>query len=156
MLGAIIGDTIRTQWYMLERFLVAQERDYECALQEIKDGQKQSHWIWYIFPQIKGLGYSSMSEYYGIGSRKEAEAYLANNILNAHLREITQALLSHSGSRTAWEILGTTDALKVCSCMTLFDYICPNDIFAEVLDTFYEGQRCRKTLHFLKADIGRL
>lgn len=153
MLGAIIGDTIGTQCYMFERFLVAQERDYECVLQEIKDGQKQSHWIWYIFPQIKGLGYSSMSEYYGIGSREEAEAYLANETLNAHLREITQALLSHRGSRTAWEILGTIDAIKVRSCMTLFDYICPNDIFAEVLDAFYEGLRCEKTIQFLKADV---
>lgn len=151
MLGAIIGDTIGSQCYMLERFLQAQERDYECALQEINAGQKQSHWIWYIFPQIKGLGYSSMNEYYGIGSREEAEAYLANNILNAHLREICQALLSHKEDASAWEILGTIDAIKVRSSMTLFDAVCPDDIFAEVLNAFYGGQHCEQTLEILDA-----
>lgn len=133
----------------LHRFFKAQERDYAQALSEIKAGQKQSHWIWYIFPQMKGLGFSSMSEYYGISSRQEAEDYLAHPVLNQRLREITTALLKHSGKLTAWEILGTTDAMKVRSCMTLFDAISPNDIFADVLNNFYEGIRCNKTLDFI-------
>lgn len=136
--------------YDISRFIKAQESDYANALHEIINGAKSSHWIWYIFPQVKGLGSSPYSEYYGIGSREEAEAYLANAILNAHLREITQALLSHRGSRTAWEILGTIDAIKVRSCMTLFDHICPNEIFGEVLDAFYDGQRCPFTIEKAK------
>lgn len=134
----------------LNRFISAHEWDYKDALKEIKRGYKMGHWIWYIFPQMKGLGLSSMSEYYGISSRQEAEDYLTHPILNQRLREITTALLKHSGKLTAWEILGTTDAIKVRSCMTLFDAISPNDIFADVLNKFYEGVRCDKTLDFIK------
>lgn len=135
--------------FNLNRFLEAQRDNYDVALQEIKDGSKQSHWIWYIFPQMRGLGYSSMSEFYGICSREEAEAYLKDDRLNKHLREICQALLSHKDEATAREILGTIDAIKVRSSMTLFDAICPDDIFAEVLNAFYDGQRCYRTLEML-------
>lgn len=133
----------------INRFISAQERDYKDALKEIKRGHKMGHWIWYIFPQMKGLGFSCMSDYYGITSRQEAVVYLSNPILADHLREISKALLKHAGKLTAWEILGTTDAMKVRSCMTLFDAICPNDIFATVLDTYYEGVRCEKTLELI-------
>ena len=132
----------------LHRFLSAQEYDNPIALREIQNGCKQSHWIWYIFPQIKGLGRSYQSEYYGIASRQEAEAYLAEPTLNARLREITLALLEHR-DKTAIQILGHTDALKVKSSLTLFDAIAPNDIYAEVLNTFFAGERCKRTLEFI-------
>ena len=135
----------------LQRFLSAQEHDNPIALREIQNGSKQNHWIWYIFPQIQGLGHSSMCQFYGIVNRQEAEAYLAEPTLNARLREITLALLAHK-DKTAVQILGHTDALKVKSSMTLFDAVSPNDIYAEVLNTFYNGQRCQKTLKFLETD----
>lgn len=133
----------------LQRFLYAQEYDYSIALCEIQNGRKQSHWIWYIFPQIKGLGRSYQSEYYGIANRQEAEAYLAEPILNARLREITLALLEHK-DKTAQQILGGIDAKKVLSSMTLFDAITPNDIYADALNTFFAGKRCNRTLEYLQ------
>lgn len=136
--------------FELSRFINAQKDDYTLALQEVKNGCKQSHWIWYIFPQIRGLGLSGMSEYYGIASLDDAETYFNNEVLRERLIEITKALLNHSGKKTAWEIFGTIDAIKVRSCMTLFDAICPNDIFAQVLHDFYEDVRCEKTLQLLK------
>lgn len=137
--------------FNLDRFIEAQRDNYKTALQEITDGSKQSHWIWYIFPQMRGLGHSPMSDYYGISSREEAEAYLEDDWLNNHLREICQALLAHKDEATAREILGTIDALKVRSSMTLFDAVCPDDIFAEVLDAFYGSERCEQTLGLLDA-----
>ena len=133
----------------LQRFLSAQEYDYSIALREIQNGRKQSHWIWYIFPQIKGLGRSYQSEYYGIANRQEAEAYLAEPILNARLREITLALLEHK-DKTAQQILGGIDAKKVLSSMTLFDAITPNDIYADALNTFFAGKRCNRTLEYIQ------
>ena len=131
--------------YDLERFLEAQKLDYISALNEVKDGEKRSHWIWYIFPQIKGLGHSYNSEFYGISSKEEAKAYLEHPVLGARLREITQALLD-CGQPSADDIFGFPDVLKVRSCMTLFDLVSPNDIFNDVLYKYYEGQRCDKTL----------
>ena len=133
----------------LQRFLSAQEYDYSIALREIQNGRKQSHWIWYIFPQIKGLGRSYQSQFYGIANRQEVEAYLAEPTLNARLREITLALLEHK-DKTAQQILGGIDAMKVKSSMTLFDAIAPNDIYAEVLNTFFRGDRCKRTLAYLQ------
>ena len=136
--------------FNLQRFLDAQENDYADALREIKQGYKQSHWIWFIFPQMRGLGRSSMAEYYGISSIEEARAYLDHPTLKARLIEISTALLQHKGKSTAYEILGTIDAIKVRSCMTLFDHIMPHAIFAEVLDAFYNSQRDVMTLELLK------
>lgn len=130
--------------YNLERFLEPQESYYQSALSEIKGGQKLGHWIWYIFPQIKGLGHSYNSEFYGISSKEEAKAYLEHPILGTRLREITHALLD-CNNKNANEIFGFPDVLKVKSCMTLFDMVSPNDIFNDVLDKFYGGQRCDKT-----------
>ena len=135
--------------FNLQRFLDAQKNDYADALREIKQGYKQSHWIWYIFPQMRGLGHSSMAEYYGISSIEEARAYLDHPTLKARLIEISTALLQHKGKSTAYEILGTIDAIKVRSSMTLFDHILPNAIFAEVLDAFYNSQRDELTLKFI-------
>lgn len=131
--------------YNLDRFLEAQELTYNQALKEIKEGQKRGHWIWFIFPQIKGLGHSYNSEYFGISSKEEAKAYLDHPILGARIREISQALLN-CGSTSADDILGFPDVLKVKSCMTLFDLVSPNDIFNDVLFHFYESQRCDKTI----------
>ncbi len=134
--------------FNLERFVEAQRgqwNSYATALDEIKRGRKQGHWIWYIFPQMKGLGHSYNSEFYGISGLDEAEAYLSHEVLGERLREITKALLLHTG-KPAQSILGFIDDLKVCSCMTLFDLVSPDDIFAEVLDKFYDGKKCEKTL----------
>ena len=129
----------------IERFIDAQKTDYKIALAEIERGRKQSHWIWYIFPQLVGLGRSCYSTLYGIRSRGEAEEYLQNEVLEHRLREITNALLKHN-DKSAEEIFGGLDAMKVRSSMTLFDAISPDDIFAQVLDTFYDGKRCEFTL----------
>lgn len=132
----------------IERFVVAQEHHsagYDVALAEIEHGRKMSHWIWYIFPQLRGLGHSRYSRFYGIADRKEAEAYLAHPVLGARLREISEALLANT-NKSAVAILGAIDALKVKSCMTLFDCISPNDIFSDVLDSFYNGERDKKSI----------
>ena len=133
----------------LKRFLNAQDSryaGYETALKELRAGLKQSHWIWYIFPQMKGLGHSGYSNLYGINSLLEAKAYLEEPVLSARLREAVLAVVAHAGSKTADEMLGKTDALKLRSSLTLFDIICPDDVFAEALTYLYEGNRCRRTL----------
>lgn len=129
----------------LERLIEAQERDWQTALTEIKNGRKQTHWIWYVFPQLVGLGRSCYSNLYGIRDLNEAEAYLNHPILGRRLRDITSELLKHS-DLAASDIFGELDAMKVKSCMTLFDIVSPNDVFARVLDTFYGGKRCEYTL----------
>ena len=139
--------------FHLQRFLDAQENYYADALREIKQGYKQSHWIWFIFPQMRGLGRSSMAEYYGISSIEETRAYLDHPTLKARLIEISTALLQHKGKSTAYEILGTIDAIKVRSSMTLFDHILPNAIFAEVLDTFYNKERDEKTIQIIQSKL---
>lgn len=131
--------------YDLDRFITAQETVYAQALKEIREGQKRGHWIWYVFPQIKGLGHSYNSEFYGISSKEEAKAYLDHPVLGARLREITLALVDNN-NKTADDILGYPDVLKVRSCMTLFDLVSPNDIFNDVLYKYYESQRCDKTI----------
>lgn len=135
----------------LARFIEAQESpygSYQQALQEIREGRKRNHWVWYIFPQLRGLGYSYNANFYGIADRDEAARYLQHPVLGTRLREITCALLQHRGTE-AEDILGSIDALKGCSCMTLFDVISPNDLFAEVLADFYADQRCTRTQEML-------
>ena len=134
--------------YNLQRFADAQEQTYERALYEIKKGHKLSHWIWYIFPQIKGLGYSYNSEFYGIGSWGEAFEYLRHPILGERLREITEALLAHSDKHIE-EIFTQIDAMKVRSSMTLFDAVSPNDVFEHVLNKFYNREKDQLTLEKL-------
>lgn len=134
--------------YDMERFIKAQDSGwatYSEALSEIKEGHKQGHWIWYVFPQIKGLGHSQNSELYGISGKDEAKAYLEHPVLGKRLRDITKALLECLNP-SAYNILGFPDVLKVQSCMTLFDLVSPNDIFNDVLDKYYEGKRCVKTI----------
>lgn len=131
--------------YNLQRFEEAQEQTYEQALREIRKGHKLGHWIWYIFPQMRGLGYSSLSDYYGIANIDEATAYLGHPILGERLREITEALLVHSNKHIE-EIFTQIDAMKVCSSMTLFDAVCPNDVFQKVIDKYYNGDKDQLTL----------
>ncbi len=132
--------------YNLERFKEAQASSYDVALAEIKGGRKTSHWIWYIFPQLKGLGRSYNSEIYGIESLEEAKAYLEDEMLGKRLREISQALMEHANKLSAYDIFGGLDAKKVKSCMTLFDMVAPNDVFASVLDAFFEGKTDKRTV----------
>lgn len=136
--------------YDLQRFLKAQERDYETALQEICNGRKVSHWIWYIFPQVKGLGFSSTSEYYGIEDLDEAKAYLGNYTLKERLLEISAALLDLE-TNNAREVMGSPDHLKLKSSMTLFAMAEPNiPIFKQVIDKYYDGVMDEKTMKILK------
>lgn len=135
--------------YDLGRFLQAQEGDYEQALSEIESGRKRSHWIWYIFPQIDGLGSSSTSKRYAIKSLDEARAYLDHPILGPRLRECAEAVVRLEG-RTAREIFGSPDDLKLKSCATLFECVSPpGSVFERLLTKYYQGRRDDKTLHLL-------
>ena len=134
----------------IERFLEGQRFGYETALAEMVKGRKLNHWIWYIFPQIKGLGHSPNAQFYGIQDLDEAREYLAHPVLGQRLREITNAVLTHKGE-DIYEIMGSSiDALKFRSSMTLFDLVSPDDIFAEALDAFYSGQRDPRTIELVK------
>lgn len=135
----------------MERFIKAQEQwnTYNIALDEIRAGQKRTHWIWFIFPQLKGLGHSYNSEYYGIEDMEEARKYLSHPVLGKRLREITTELLKHH-DKTAGIVMGSNiDALKLQSSMTLFDAISPNDIFAECLQIFFGERKDQSTLEKL-------
>ena len=136
--------------HSLDRFVDAQERMYEMALAEVKSGKKLSHWIWYIFPQLKGLGSSNNSIYYGIDDIEEARVYLKHPILGARLREITSVFLQLD--KGAEEVFGSLDAMKVRSCMTLFNEVSDDDLFRKVLERYYSGLADEKTL----AILGRL
>ena len=134
----------------LERFIKAQNGydGYATALKEIKNGHKTSHWIWYIFPQMRGLGQSNTSYFYGIISLDEAKAYLENDILRERLIEISSALLENDGDII--NIVGYIDSQKIRSCMTLFHQADPNiGIFQKVIDKFYSGIHDRNTLYLL-------
>ncbi|MDP3448254.1 MAG: DUF1810 domain-containing protein [Eubacteriales bacterium] len=137
--------------YDLNRYLEAQNQDYKIALEEIKNGRKYSHWIWYIFPQLIELGRSSIAKYYGISGISEATAYLNHSILRERLIEISTALLSLKTSDPT-EILGQPDDMKVRSCMTLFSFIRPDiTVFQAVIDKFYDGKLDRRTIDLLKS-----
>lgn len=134
----------------LERFYKAQEYDYETALSEIRNGRKESHWMWYIFPQVAGLGRSTTAEYYAIKSKEEAKAYIEDPVLGKRLIEISQALLQVS-SDDAEMVMGWPDNLKLRSCMTLFAEVAPEQpVFRNVLEKFYDGEMDGKTLDILK------
>lgn len=134
--------------YNLNRFIEAQKNTYRIALNEIKNGYKQSHWIWYIFPQHKHLGYSYNSKFYEISCLEEAKEYLFHPILGSRLKEILTTLLEHS-NKSIEDILGDIDALKLKYSMTLFDIVSPDDIFNTVLNVFYNCERDTLTLSLL-------
>ena len=131
----------------LERFLQGQAEVYPHALAELRAGDKQSHWMWFIFPQIAGLGRSPTAQFYAIADRAEAQAYSQHAVLGARLRECTEAMLHWSAKRTARDILGSVDALKFRSSMTLFEACAPDPaLFTSTLDTFCQGERDQATL----------
>jgi uncharacterized protein (DUF1810 family) len=139
----------------LDRYKNAQAASYETALKEIRNGKKESHWMWYIFPQIIGLGETSTSIYYSIKSIEEAEEYLNDEVLGTNLREITNALLELE-SNDPVEVFGPIDALKLKSSMTLFDTVSSNDIFNEVLEKFYNGEKCLTTINMVNTFSNKL
>ena len=132
--------------YDLSRFHKAQQGSYETALAEIRSGRKRSHWIWYIFPQIQGLGFSSTAQYYAIENLEEAKAYLADPVLRERLLEISTALLALDSCDPS-EVMGYPDDLKLRSSMTLFSLAEPEcTVFRDVLDKFYDGQEDSRTI----------
>jgi len=138
-----------TDPHNLSRFLQAQENDYERALAEIKSGRKRSHWMWYIFPQLNGLGFSSMSRLYSIKSLAEAKAYLNHPVLGPRLLRCAEAALQIEG-RSALEIFGFPDDMKLRSCATLFTCVSPvGSVFHQLLDRYFEGRSDVKTLDLL-------
>ncbi|WP_242919609.1 DUF1810 domain-containing protein [Pontibacter liquoris] len=135
--------------YNLHRFLDAQENAYQAALTEIKNGRKTSHWMWFIFPQVAGLGFSETSKFYAIKSRAEAVAYLNHPVLGKRLFEITEALLTLKG-KSASQIFGSPDDMKLKSSMTLFNAVSTgNPVFQKVLDKYFNGEPDQKTLQLL-------
>ena len=135
-----------------EKFIEAQQGDYAIALAEIKAGRKQSHWMWYIFPQVLGLGYTSTSIQYAIKDLDEATAYLNHEVLGKRLIEISNAALVLE-TNDAKEIFGSTDSMKLRSSMTLFSLV-PNadKVFQLVLDKFFNGRKDERTIQLLNAD----
>jgi uncharacterized protein (DUF1810 family) len=135
----------------LERFLAAQEATFDRALAEVSAGRKQSHWMWFIFPQLRGLGRSERAQFYGIADRAEALAYLAHPVLGPRLLAVARALLAQE-RRDADAVMGAVDALKLRSSMTLFAALPGADpVFGQVLAEFFGGTRCARTLAILGA-----
>lgn len=135
--------------YELDRFVKAHEKSYETALAEIKKGRKTSHWMWYIFPQLKGFGSSDTAQFYGLKNLAEAQAFLDHPVLGQHLREITAELLLVK-TNNATEVFGKPDDMKLLSCMTLFASVDNTaEVFQKVLDTFFGGRKDPRTLEFI-------
>lgn len=135
--------------YNLNRFLAEQDEDYESAIEELRRGRKETHWIWYVFPQLAGLGSSSMAQDYAIKSREEAMAYLDHPILSRRLQESCEALLTHRDSKIE-DIMDFPDDLKLRSSMTLFASVSATPrVFQTVLDAFYGGEADDKTIALL-------
>lgn len=133
----------------LERFVTAQARVYATALAELRDGRKRTHWIWFILPQLRGLGSSPMSQRYGLASLAEARAYLAHPVFGPRLRECVATIAQHAADPIE-TILGEIDALKYRSCLTLFAHAgSPDSGFRDALDAFYGGAECALTLRLL-------
>jgi uncharacterized protein (DUF1810 family) len=143
-------DPLGAEDFTLSRFVQAQEPDYAQALAEIRAGRKRSHWIWYIFPQLDGLAYSSTAKFYAIQSPEEARAYLVHPVLGARLSECAEAALMVEG-RSAHEIFGSPDDLKLRSCATLFACVSPaGSVFERLLDKYYGGLADERTLELLE------
>lgn len=136
----------------LSRFVRAQEDVFDTALTELRAGRKRSHWMWFVFPQLRGLGRSSTAQFYGIASLDEARAYLAHPLLGPRLRQATQATLPHAG-RCAQDLFGSPDDLKFRSSMTLFSVAGgePGSLFEQALQQFFDGKADEATLELLRA-----
>ena len=134
----------------LERFVEAQDRVYASVLEELAAGNKTSHWMWFIFPQLKALGRSSIAKHFGIESRGEALAYWQHPVLGMRLKECTELVLV-AGDKTVHEIFGSPDDLKFCLCMTLFAQVAPDEpVFSRALERFFGGQPDEITLNLLQ------
>ncbi len=132
----------------LERFIVAHQKYFHQALKEIKEGYKRTHWMWFIFPQVKVLGYSDTAKYYGIKNKEEAMAFLKDEYLGSNLIEITKAVLELEDNIIS--VFGDIDELKLQSSMTLFYQVSGNSLFKQVIDEFYDGEFDKKTIKFIK------
>ncbi len=135
--------------YNLHRFIEAQEGVYPQALEELQDGRKRSHWMWYILPQLAGLGRSYNSNYYGISGLKEAKSYLEHPVLGPRLREVSETILSLPTDNAA-EVFGGIDSMKLRSSMTLFDLVSPKDTSARVLEKYFSGCPENHTISILQ------
>ena len=134
----------------LDRFVRAQDGTFEAVLAEIRSGRKRSHWMWFVLPQIAGLGFSAISQRFAIQGLAEAQAYLAHAVLGPRLIECIEAVLTIEG-RSAHEIFGSPDDLKLRSCATLFTHLTsPGSVFEQVLDKYYDGERDPRTLELLQ------
>lgn len=133
----------------IDRFITAQKRDYNKAFNEIRQGKKESHWMWYIFPQILGLGYSDTSNYYAIRDISEAKEYMNNDYLKGNLIRICQEVLKHNCNTR--KIFGEVDAIKLHACATLFWEASHEEVFIKIINKFYGAKENKKTLDILKA-----
>jgi len=134
--------------FNLQRFIDAQSGSIEAALAELRGGAKQSHWMWFVFPQLAALGRSSTAKFYGMATLDEAVAYLDHPVLGARLRECVEAVLPWADRRSAEQIFRSVDAMKLRSCLTLFDRVEPDALFSH-LRTFFDGKRDELTLALL-------
>jgi uncharacterized protein (DUF1810 family) len=134
----------------LDRFIQAQEGSYPAALTELAEGSKQTHWMWFIFPQLRGLGRSSTAQFYGLIDKHEALAYLCHPVLGERLRTCTRVMLQHAKTQSAHDILGTPDDLKFRSCMTLFSVVAPEEkLWQKAIDAFFTAEADPLTLELL-------
>ena len=144
--------TLESDPFKLERFLIGQSKNYADAFAEISEGCKRTHWMWYIFPQMAGLAFSEIARHYGITSAAEARAYLDHPVLGVRLRACAEAVMKVS-DRSAHDIFGTPDDLKLRSCATLFSAIEPTgSVFHQIIDKYYGGKPDDRTLGFLRME----
>jgi uncharacterized protein (DUF1810 family) len=142
-----------TDRFDLARFVAAQAAVYDTALAELRAGRKRSHWMWFVFPQLRGLGHSPTAQFYGIGSAEEARAYLAHSVLGPRLAACTEAVLGVR-SGTLHDIFGSPDDMKFRSSMTLFDAMAPGGAYAEAIARWCGGEKDERTLALLAAPQG--
>jgi uncharacterized protein (DUF1810 family) len=138
--------------FNLQRFITAQAPVYPTVLRELRDAYKRSHWMWFIFPQLRGLGFSSTAQFYGLASLEEARAYLDHPLLGPRLIECTQLVIDAQAA-SIHAIFGSPDDIKFCSSMTLFDLAAPNGVFGQTLDRWCDGRRDERTLNMVAAPV---
>jgi uncharacterized protein (DUF1810 family) len=140
-----------TDPYNLQRFVDAQDRVFDFALAELRAGRKRSHWMWFVFPQLAGLGQSPTTQFYGLTSADEARAYLGHSVLGPRLRQSIEALQPWANRRSPEAILGPVDAVKLRSSLSLFDAVEPDSDFRQALEAFFSGEADERTLALLAA-----
>jgi uncharacterized protein (DUF1810 family) len=138
--------------YNLQRFIDAQDGVIDTALAELRAGSKQSHWMWFVFPQLAALGRSPQAQFYGISSIAEARGYLAHPLLGQRLRDCIEAVSAWAGKRTPEQMLGSIDAMKLRSSLTLFDRVAPGSVFEDTLSSLFDDNPDERTLALLNAE----